>query len=89
MRKLARMSLCALRMKCRLRFRRVGNGYAGEHLDIYLLKPNDILFAGTGGTVGKSYLVKVFPEDAIYAGYLIRTNQNIILVSDLANSVFN
>ena len=39
----------------------------------YLLMQNDILFARTGGTVGKSYLVKEVPEDAIYAGYLIRT----------------
>ena len=39
----------------------------------YLLKENDILFARTGGTVGKSYLVKDAAENAIYAGYLIRT----------------
>ncbi|MCI5773898.1 MAG: restriction endonuclease subunit S [Erysipelotrichaceae bacterium] len=42
-------------------------------IDTYLLKPNDILFARTGGTVGKSYLVQDMPEEAIYAGYLIRT----------------
>ena len=39
----------------------------------YLLKDNDILFARTGGTVGKSYIVKNVKEEAIYAGYLIRT----------------
>ena len=39
----------------------------------YLLKKNDILFARTGGTVGKSHLVKDVPEEAVYAGYLIRT----------------
>lgn len=39
----------------------------------YLLQPNDILFARTGGTVGKSYIVDVVPHEAIYAGYLIRT----------------
>lgn len=39
----------------------------------YILKKNDILFARTGGTVGKSYLVKDVPEESIYAGYLIRT----------------
>ena len=44
-----------------------------ESIETYLLKQNDILFARTGGTVGKSYLVKEVPEDAIYAGYLIRT----------------
>ena len=42
-------------------------------IETYLLKKNDILFARTGGTVGKSYLVKDTPEEAIYAGYLIRT----------------
>ena len=40
----------------------------------YLLKENDILFARTGGTVGKSYIVSEIKEDAIYAGYLIRTS---------------
>ncbi len=44
-----------------------------KDINTYLLKTNDILFARTGGTVGKSYLVTDVPEDAIYAGYLIRT----------------
>ena len=44
-----------------------------QEIPSYLLKANDILFARTGGTVGKSYLVTTVPEDAIYAGYLIRT----------------
>ena len=42
-------------------------------IQTYLLATNDILFARTGGTVGKSYIVKEITEDAIYAGYLIRT----------------
>ena len=42
-------------------------------IETYLLKVNDILFARTGGTVGKSFLVEEVPERAIYAGYLIRT----------------
>ena len=46
---------------------------AKQEIPTYLLKANDILFARTGGTVGKSYLVTTVPEDAIYAGYLIRT----------------
>ena len=45
----------------------------------YLLNENDILFARTGGTVGKSYLVKEVPEEAIYAGYLIRTRYSSLL----------
>ena len=44
-----------------------------EDISTYLLEENDILFARTGGTVGKSYLVTSVPEQAIYAGYLIRT----------------
>jgi len=44
-----------------------------KDIPTYLLRENDILFARTGGTVGKSYLVKKIPEEAIYAGYLIRT----------------
>lgn len=44
-----------------------------DEIPNYLLKKNDILFARTGGTVGKSYLVKEVPNEAIYAGYLIRT----------------
>lgn len=39
----------------------------------YLLKPGDILFARTGGTVGKSFLVSEVEGESIYAGYLIRT----------------
>ncbi|MCM1389695.1 MAG: restriction endonuclease subunit S [Bacteroides sp.] len=42
-------------------------------VDSYLLKPKDILFARTGGTVGKSFLVEEVPYESIYAGYLIRT----------------
>ena len=45
----------------------------------YLLEKNDILFARTGGTVGKSYLVKDVPVAAIYAGYLIRTRYSSYL----------
>ena len=44
-----------------------------DDIHTYLLSANDILFARTGGTVGKSYLVKEIPEESIYAGYLIRT----------------
>ena len=38
----------------------------------YLLSDGDILFARTGATVGKSYLVQGLTEEAIYASYLIR-----------------
>mgnify|MGYP000768084649 FL=1 len=45
----------------------------------YLLQANDILFARTGGTVGKSFLVSEAPCESIYAGYLIRTRYSSLL----------
>ena len=50
-----------------------------NEIDTYLLNKNDILFARTGGTVGKSFLVKDTPYPAIYAGYLIRTRYSDML----------
>ena len=50
-----------------------------ESISEYLLHKNDILFARTGGTVGKSYLVSEVPEDSIYAGYLIRTSYSSMI----------
>ena len=41
-----------------------------------MLKDGDILFARTGATVGKSYLVNNLKEKAIYASYLIRVQTN-------------
>jgi len=38
----------------------------------YLLNDNDILIARTGGTVGKSFLVKNVTVKAVFASYLIR-----------------
>ena len=40
--------------------------------DTYLLKPGDIVFARTGATVGKSFLITETPYPAVYASYLIR-----------------
>ena len=52
----------------------------------YLLQKNDILFARTGGTVGKSFLVKTVPEESIYAGYLIRTRYSNLLCPEYMKS---
>ena len=49
-------------------------------IEAYRLEKNDILFARTGGTVGKSYLVNDRPEEAVYAGYLIRTRYSSLLM---------
>lgn len=38
----------------------------------YLLRINDLVFARTGATVGKSYLIRSEPPPAVYASYLIR-----------------
>lgn len=40
----------------------------------YLIKENDILFARTGGTVGKSVMAIDVISNAVFAGYLIRSN---------------
>ena len=45
-----------------------------KDIEEYLLHKNDILFARTGGTVGKSYIVSEIPYHAVFAGYLIRTS---------------
>jgi type I restriction enzyme, S subunit len=39
--------------------------------DKYLLKPNDLVFARTGATTGKSFVIRDCP-DAVFASYLIR-----------------
>lgn len=36
------------------------------------LKSGDIVFARTGATTGKSFLIKECPQDAVFASYLIR-----------------
>ena len=40
--------------------------------DTYLLKSGDIVFARTGATVGKSFLLAETPYPSVYASYLIR-----------------
>ncbi len=52
-----------------------------NEIETYLLQKDDILFARTGGTVGKSFLVKDVPYPSIYAGYLIRTRYSRYLSS--------
>jgi type I restriction enzyme S subunit len=43
-----------------------------EEKQKYLLAKNDILFARTGATVGKSYLIRDQVPDSVFASYLIR-----------------
>ena len=49
--------------------------------DTYLLKAGDIVFARTGATVGKSFLITETPCPSVYASYLIR----IRLLGDLSS----
>ena len=43
-----------------------------ENAENYLLRRDDIVFARTGATVGKSFLVTELPFESVYASYLIR-----------------
>lgn len=44
----------------------------GDELSKYELRPGDIVFARTGATTGKSYLIRGCPRGAVFASYLIR-----------------
>ena len=43
-----------------------------DNAETYLLKKDDIVFARTGATVGKSFLINELPFESVYASYLIR-----------------
>jgi type I restriction enzyme, S subunit len=47
----------------------------------YLLKENDLVFARTGATTGKSFLIRDCPE-AIFASYLIRLRVRRLVTAD-------
>ena len=46
--------------------------YPEDKASAFELSDGDLLFARTGATVGKSYLVKSAPKNTIFASYLIR-----------------
>ena len=54
----------------------------------YLLQDGDILFARTGATVGKSYLVSNLTEDSIYASYLIRVQTSHLILPEYIKRFF-
>ena len=62
--------------------------YEDEKAEAYLLKEGDILFARTGATVGKSYLVNNLQEKAIYASYLIRVKTNHYVLPEFVKYFF-
>ena len=48
----------------------------------YLLTEGDILFARSGGTVGKTFQFKDYNGQACFAGYLIKAEVNNLMLSD-------
>ena len=54
--------------------------YDKNKAQAYLLTDGDILFARTGATVGKSYLVEGLKDSAIYASYLIRVQTSSVIL---------
>lgn len=57
--------------------------------ETYLLFPDDILIARTGGTTGKSFKIETPPEKSIYAGYLIRIRANNDCLPDFLEVFLN
>jgi type I restriction enzyme S subunit len=54
--------------------------YDNNKAQAFLLNDGDILFARTGATVGKSYLVEGLRDSAIYASYLIRVQTSSVIL---------
>ncbi len=55
---------------------------ASDKLEQYRLRNDDILIARTGGTIGKSYLVKDINVCSVFASYLIRVRQLEAMYAD-------
>ena len=47
-----------------------------KDIEQYCLKKGDLVFARTGATTGKSYLLNDMPKDSVFASYLIRVRPN-------------
>ena len=54
----------------------------------YILYDGDIVFARTGATVGKSYLIKGLSQKAIYASYLIRVQTFYLILPEYVKLFF-
>ena len=55
----------------------------------YLLSTGDIVFARTGATVGKSFLIEETPYPSVYASYLIRIRLLNDIISEYIYQFFN
>lgn len=53
-----------------------------EEITKYELRENDLLIARTGGTIGKSFLVRGVPVRAVFASYLIRVIPSDLFCAD-------
>lgn len=59
-----------------------------DKVSSYILHDGDIVFARTGATVGKSYLVKRLRQNAIYASYLIRVQTFDLILPEYVKLFF-
>jgi type I restriction enzyme S subunit len=59
-----------------------------SNVDKYQLENGDIVFARTGATVGKSFLIKSAPKNSVFASYLIRLRPNADVLSEFLYAFF-
>ena len=60
-----------------------------DNAEKYLLRKNDIVFARTGATVGKSFFITELPYECVYASYLIRIRLFECISSSYLYQFFN
>jgi len=51
-------------------------------LERYRLQPGDLVFARTGATTGKSFLIRTCPRETVFASYLIRLRPSDAVAAD-------
>ena len=62
--------------------------YDEDNVSSYILHDGDIVFARTGATVGKSYLIEGLSQKAIYASYLIRVQTFDLILPEYVKLFF-
>jgi type I restriction enzyme S subunit len=58
-----------------------------HRIESYRLSPGDLVFARTGATTGKSFLIKICPA-TVFASYLIRVRPSPALLPDYVAAFF-
>lgn len=58
-----------------------------HRIDSYRLSPGDLVFARTGATTGKSFLIRTCP-DSVFASYLIRVRPSSALLPEYVAAFF-